>query len=137
MKMGHAEHDQAADIQMTPLIDAMFILVIFLLVTALLRDVHQEHEINLPEAGNDPQKAVMEDLGRIIEITRDNRFFIGGEEVSRNKLSEKIGELHRDDPDGKVRIDTDTRADAGSLFEVERLLRFYGLNNWGLRVRDR
>lgn len=70
-------------IDLTPLIDVVFLLLIFFMVTTTFRD-ESEIEIDLPQASNQP----MEQVGSPLEIVidRDGRYYVDKNLVINTQL---------------------------------------------------
>lgn len=136
MKMADTDSDEGAQIQMTSFIDCMFIMVIFLMVVAVLKKVHHELDIDLPDKGIAAKESKTQDITRIISVTRDGRYYVGEKEVTRNKLLDAVAELAAGKPGMKVRIDADRAARMESVVYVLDVCEFYGLNDIGVRTRD-
>jgi len=70
-------------VNLTPLIDVVFLLLIFFMVTTTFRE-ESEIQINLPQASNDP----MDHKPQSIEITidRDGRFFVNQQALINTQL---------------------------------------------------
>jgi len=131
---GDTDDEGGADVQMAPLIDCVFLLLTFFLVTAALREVHKELPLDLPEAGAAVKNKALEDT-IIISVTKDGTIHLGGEPVTTQTLHQKLRTAaHR--PSIRVRIDGDRAAAFQQVAYVLDLCEFEGLKNVGVRVRD-
>ncbi|HHJ80590.1 MAG TPA: biopolymer transporter ExbD [Candidatus Tenderia electrophaga] len=70
-------------LNLTPLIDVVFLLLIFFMVTTTFRE-ESEIEIDLPQASNQPVEQVGNPLEVVID--RDGRFYIGQKLVINTQL---------------------------------------------------
>lgn len=136
MRMADSDSDEGGTMQMTTFMDTMFIMVIFLMVVAVLKKVHHELDIDLPDKGIAAKQSKTLDMTRIISVTRDGRYYVGEKEVTRNKLLDAVAELASEKPGTKVRIDADRAARMEYVVYVLDVCEFYGLNDIGVRTRD-
>jgi len=120
MNLRRAEEPKA-DIDMTPMIDCVFLLLIFFMCTATMSKANLKPEVTLPIA---PKAAVPEDLsGRgVINIcpigteapdgytTEDAPFVVAGRTIGARELTRIISEHINLSPDMRVymRVDKDT-----------------------------
>lgn len=83
MNLGHRRED-APDITLTPLIDVVFLLLIFFMVSTTFSH-YSELQIELPEAGSEEQQE-KED---VIEIAIDarGRYFVNGRQLVNTQLN--------------------------------------------------
>lgn len=71
------------DINITPLIDVVFILLIFFMVTTTFQR-EADLAINLPEASKEPEPQQQAPLE--IVINAQGRFYVGGQELVNNRI---------------------------------------------------
>jgi biopolymer transport protein ExbD len=106
--------EEEAAIDMTPMLDIVFIMLIFFVVTAsFLKE--SGVEVNRPSAST----AVAKERGNIlVGITADNEVWIDRHAVDLRAVRAEIERLHREDPEGSVVIQADEAARTGLLVEV-------------------
>lgn len=98
------------EISLTSLIDVVFTLIIFFVVTTTFED-RSAVEIALPEASAEPVTQQAEPL--LVVVDREGRYFVGGNEVLRPEpeaLREAIAAIAGDDRERPVVIRADARA---------------------------
>jgi biopolymer transport protein ExbD len=110
---------------MTPLIDMVFILLIFFLVTATFEP---DPGIQLERATATHTNSVPSESMRIA-ISANNQAYIGGRAVDRPQLERAVRTFVGNSPQGSVAIVPDRRADAGTLVELMDLVREAGIDN--------
>ncbi|MDR2141700.1 MAG: biopolymer transporter ExbD [Deltaproteobacteria bacterium] len=95
---GWEEVEALSDINVTPFIDIMLVLLIIFMVTAplMLGGVH----INLPKTGGEPMPRPQEPL--IISLDLEGRVYVDKEEVPLAGRLERFKELARDSVNGEV-----------------------------------
>lgn len=126
MSLGGGESDRDdVEINMTPLIDMIFILLIFFLVTATF--VRESGvEINRPEAATAERK---EAVGMVVGLTKDGRVFIDRQEVNLRRVRNLVEIFLAENTDGGVIIDADGACSTARLVAVLDQCRMAGASN--------
>ena len=102
------------DINLTPLIDLVFILLILFLVTASFVK-ESGIEVDNPTA----HTSVRQERGNlVVSITAEGEFWIGGRQVERRLLRAEIGRLQAQNPEGTLIIAADRKARTDWLLEA-------------------
>lgn len=119
---------EGAGFQLAPMVDIMFILIIFFLVTAAFSELESEIDITLPSA----QKAQPLDRGPrdiVVNVRADGVIVVNRQPFPPDRLRHTLKDLAADNPDQGVII----RADAKSLHEhvvlVMDICREAGISN--------
>lgn len=93
-----------AEINMTPLIDVMLVLVVIMLVTAPI--LEKSTHVDLP---HDSGTVAHEDSGTTtISVTKDGEYLIESQKVAKDLIEQKLGELKTDE---KIAIKADAKTD--------------------------
>jgi biopolymer transport protein ExbD len=99
---------------MTPMLDIVFIMLIFFIVTATF----------IKESGvtvNKPEAVMAESQDRasiLIAITESDEIWINRQKVDLKSLRSNIEKLHAENPQGTVVVQADARSKAGLLIAV-------------------
>ena len=130
------KHDDEGDIvQMGPLIDCVFLLLIFFMVTTTLSKLHRELGLELSNSSASSEtKSKPSTL--VIELTKEGSIFLEGEQMNKTLLHQRLRAAKESVPDRRVRIDADRRTAAQHIVYVVDLLQFEGLKNVGIRTKD-
>jgi biopolymer transport protein ExbD len=136
MRVDMARDDEDVKVQMEPLIDCMFLLLIFFLVATTLKTIEEELDIELPRADAAVEAPVEEDT-LVISLDRDGVFYLGADPVSPGALLNRI-KKESDESRGqrKVKINGDRKVPFQSVVEVFELCRIGQLNNIAVHVND-
>jgi len=118
-------------INMTPIVDIVFQLLIFFLLTATYVK-NPNFDINLPEASSKLTSNVKEDL-RIV-ILKDGRIKFNNEFVNPNQLKEIFQERYKTSPSSVVLIQADTETKHGKVIEVMDMAKIAGFSRLGIAV---
>lgn len=113
------------DMDMTPLIDMIFILLIFFLVTAsFVKEAGVE--INRPEAASAEKK---EAVGMIVGVTATGKAFIDSQQVAPRRIRGLVEIFLLENPEGGVIINADKDCPTGKMIEVLDQCRLAGAKN--------
>jgi len=105
------EPDQAIGMDLTPMIDMVFLLLIFFLVATTFHQSEREMQIALPEAkSSGPISTQLREL--IVNVTADGRVIVEGREVEAETLRSLVSEAVDANPEQKVTI----RGDRGTAY---------------------
>jgi len=134
MSSRHRPAEEEVTLSMSPLIDCVFLLLIFFLVTTMLKQDSKEVEhLNLPVSYSSLEVPPDEDV-LAIAIDTDAILYIEGEEAGLNELMDTLREVEENTPDRRIRLDTDENTPFYRLVEVLDALNFRNLNNVGVRT---
>jgi TolR protein len=108
-----ADYKPLAEINVTPFVDVMLVLLVIFMVTAPL--MMAGVPLDLPKttaARRQPRDLV------IVSVTKDGAVFLEDEEVPAAALVARLKELHRADPDATVYVRGDRALAYGRIMEV-------------------
>ena len=124
-----ATRDEEVVLELTPLIDMVFqLLIFFLLTTTFAINVKEGGiEVDLPRA----KSAQIPSMARhmVIAILKDGRTVVGGEVLSQNALREKLIQVHKENPRTMVVVQADRTVDHGSVVRAMDLAVDVGLRS--------
>ena len=118
-----------SEINVTPLVDVMLVLLIIVMLVAPL--VQQGAPLVLPTATNTTDHPETADQ-TTVAITTDGRFWINGQEVPESALGELVEEALEDKTDRVVLIKADVEAEYGSVMTAMDVLRAAGIEDMAL-----
>ena len=114
-----------ADVNMTPLIDMVFILLIFFIVTTSFVK-ESGVDVNRPSA----KTAVKKEMANIlISITPNGEVWMDKRQVDRRAVRANVERMHAENPEGAVVIIADKESKTGLLIEVMDQARLAGVTN--------
>ena len=123
-----------ADINVTPLVDVMLVLLIIVMLVAPL--VQKGVDVKLPVAGNTTDHPETPDQ-TTVAITADKRFWINGGPVSEADIRSKIEEVLEGKKDKVVLIKADQEVDYGAVMKAMDELRAAGIEDMALITERR
>jgi biopolymer transport protein ExbD len=126
--------DEGIEVQMAPLIDCVFLLLIFFLVATTLKKIDEELPLDLPksEAALEVQQP---DTVIVVSIDRNQNFYIDGTPVSLGLLQTTLRQKGESGVSPKIRLDVDENAPFHKVMEILDVLRFENLNYVGINTR--
>jgi len=125
-----------SDINVTPMVDVMLVLlIIFMVITPMLQ---KGHNVELAKTSNPEQ---MPDADKedaiLIAITRDNKIFLGNDQVAADQLSDKVRDRLSSRVDKRIYVKSDARAKYGTVVEVVDNVRSAGVDDLGLLTEQK
>jgi len=108
IRSGEAEH-RGVTVEMTPLIDMVFLLLVFFLVATTFHQTEREMQIALPEAAfTGPISTALREI--IINVDADGSIIVSGRTIEPDDLRAIVEQAVEANPDQKVTLrgDRDT-----------------------------
>ncbi len=117
MLISAKDQTPALSIELTPLIDMVFLLLIFFLVATTFRQEEREMQIALPFASSSaPLSTMTREL--IVNVDAQGAIIVGGRHVDREALNEIVTEAVAVNPDQKVTVRGDRNAAYDNIVRV-------------------
>jgi biopolymer transport protein ExbD len=123
--------EDITQIDMTPLIDMVFILLIFFIVaTSFVRE--SGVEVNRPQAAS---AVAREKVSMLIGITSAGRIFIEGHEIDIHNIKGRMNSFLAEVPGGSVVIVADKNCTTGTTIRVLDACRLAGVTNLSVAAK--
>ncbi len=120
-----------ATIDMTPMLDVVFIMLIFFIVTtSFIKEAGVD--IEHPLAGTAVKKPKASIL---IGISSKGEIWISKEQIKVEAVRAKIGKMRLDNPEGAIVIQADIKAKAGVVLEVLDAVKAAGVSDVSIAAR--
>ena len=117
-----------SEINVTPMVDVMLVLLVIFMVTAPL--IQQGVKVNLPETKAAPVEATDKKL--ILSVDAKKRVFIGDAEVVLAELEEKLRSNKKAQADKEVYLHADKDIPYGLVVDVMAAAQRAGIQNVGM-----
>jgi biopolymer transport protein TolR len=117
-----------SDINVTPFVDVMLVLLVIFMVTAPM--MLQGVEVDLPETTSQPLASKKENL--IISINNKNQVFINDFQVTLDFLQEKLKKILEGRENREVYLRADKEISYGFVVRVMSELKGAGVENLGM-----
>ena len=98
-------------LSLTPLIDVVFLLLIFFLIATRFEQEERDMDVNLPRA-SEAQPTIAPQKELFVNVTKDGDFVVDGRELSLDNLQERLLDAYRNNPGRQrviIRADRDSR----------------------------
>ena len=116
------------DINVTPLVDVMLVLLIIFMVTAPL--IQSGVKVDLPRASAQQMEHQEEKL--VLTITRDRRVFLGNSEIPPADLEKKLSSNARIQKEKELYLHADRSLPYGQVVEIMAVARRAGVESLGM-----
>lgn len=118
-----------SDINVTPLVDVMLVLLIIFMITAPM--LHQGIDVALPRADAEPLR-LGDETPLVLSVREDGMVYIADEPVHPTRLEEILLSRVEARPDEPVFVKGDRSVDYGRVVEVLDLLHRAGVSRIGM-----
>ena len=109
-----AVQEEESEINITPMLDVVFIMLIFFIVTAnFIKEPGLE--VNRPDAET---STIQENAAILIAIGANDDIWIDGRRVDVRQVKANVTKLLADNPQGSVVVQADERATADAIIKV-------------------
>jgi biopolymer transport protein ExbD len=134
MDLGGAKGGVKSDINVTPLVDVMLVLLIIIMIVAPM--LQQGVSVRLPVAANTTEKP--ETQGQtVVAIAADKALYLDARPVREAELATKITEALEQKTEKIVLIKADEEVDYGTVMAAMDQLRLAGIEDIGLITEPR
>jgi biopolymer transport protein ExbD len=123
-----------AEINVTPLVDVMLVLLIIMMIVAPL--LQQGVPVTLPLAANSSEKPETQDQ-TVVTIDRNKDVYLNAKPVASGQLEARIKEVLEDKSDKIVIIKADEEAPYSAVMDTMDELRHAGIEDMGLITETR
>jgi biopolymer transport protein TolR len=129
MDVGGAKGGLKSDINVTPLVDVMLVLLIIMMLIAPM--LQQGVSVQLPQASNTEDKPETQDQ-TVVAVTSDKRLFLNGVPVQEGDLQSQIQTMMETRNEKIVLIKGDEDAPYSAIMNAMDRLRAANIENIGL-----
>lgn len=128
MTQGDDQNSLMSQINVTPFVDVMLVLLIIFMVTAPM--MMEGINVSLPEASSKP--LVLEKKPLVISINSDNKIFINDFNVTVERLGEKLLKILDGKTNREVFLKADKNISYGMVVRVMSEIKGAGIENLGM-----
>jgi biopolymer transport protein TolR len=117
-----------SEINVTPMVDVMLVLLVIFMVTAPL--IQQGVKVNLPDARAQPVEGTEKRL--VVSVDRQGHVFFGETEVPSDQLEEKLRSNAKAQADKEIYLHADREVPYGAVVEVMAAAQRAGIPSVGM-----
>ena len=133
MRHKRVRQEEEADIDITPMLDIVFIMLIFFIVTATF-----VKESGIDVTRPDAETAVKQNRVAILIAIRDNNeIWINRRKVDLASVRANVEKLHAENPQGGAVIQADRQAETGVLVEIMDQVRLAGVGAISIAAEEK
>jgi biopolymer transport protein ExbD len=129
MDLGGAKGGVKSDINVTPLVDVMLVLLIIMMLVAPM--LQQGVAVKLPKADNTVDKPEVQGQ-TVIAIAKDKRIYFNARQVTEAELGTRVNEYLESKKEKVVIIKADEEVEYGAVMAAMDGLRQAGIEDIGL-----
>jgi biopolymer transport protein TolR len=129
MDLGGAKGGVKSDINVTPLVDVMLVLLIIMMLVAPM--LQQGVSVKLPTATNTVDKPEVQGQ-TVIAIAKDKGVYLNAKQIQEGELATKVNELLENSKDKVVLIKADEEVEYSAVMAAMDQLRQAGIEDIGL-----
>ena len=122
-----------SDLNVTPLIDLAFVLLIIFIITTPL--LEQGLSLDLPDGGQ-PDKALKKEDVRTVEVDKAGIYMLEGEKMSLDQIEQKLVDDHQNNPNLLVYVRADNAGSYGSVVAILNLCKRNEITRVSLRTEQ-
>ena len=127
------EEEEHVEIQMTSMMDCIFLMLIFFLVSSQLKKVEKELPIELPRANTTRDVKSTPDL-ITVSVNAKGELFVNSKPVGDAGLKNALANAAKENPDRRIRINGDVFAPFRSIVQVLDTCQGEGLTVVGIHT---
>ena len=129
------DEDEKPQVQLTSMMDCIFLMLIFFLVSSQLKKIEKEVPLELPVADVAQDVKAAPDLVTV-SVDAKGDLYVNSKPVGPAGLRAALQDAARENPDRRIRIDGDVFAPFRSIVQVLEASRHEGLTVVGIHTAD-
>lgn len=130
MQRHGSSSEEQAEIDLTPMLDVVFIMLIFFIVTASFVK-ETGIDIKRPDSTNEQQQQKEDNPNIVVQVSSDDQIWIDGRRVDIESVRAVIERMHAEKPKGAVIISANNNATAKiytAVADAARSAKVYNVN---------
>ena len=128
MAFDHQQEDNISQINITPLVDVMLVLLVIFMVTAPI--LQQGVAVELPQVAAGPVDG--QDSSMVITVSKDGKVHLDNRALRLEELQQTLVETMQKQPERSVYLRADKGVQYGKVVEVMAVLRNAGVKKLGM-----
>jgi biopolymer transport protein ExbD len=129
MDLGGAKGGVKSDINVTPLVDVMLVLLIIMMLVAPM--LQQGVAVRLPTASNTTDKPETQEQ-TVLAISKDKSFYLNAKPVTEGEMTNRLNEILENKKEKIVLIKADEEVEYSAVMTAMDQLRNAGIEDIGL-----
>ena len=132
MAFGNSNNQEAmSEINVTPLVDVMLVLLVVFIVTAPL--LTQSVGVNLPKTV--PAAPPPKDAENLVSVDSAGDIYLNKEKLTAEVLGQKLADLQKTNPEVTVQFEIDDKVNYGKAAQVMAIAQHAGISKVALQTK--
>ena len=127
-----AENEEDFSVDLTPLVDVVFLLLIFFMVSTVFVDFKKQMDISLPSSKSSILNEVLKPV--TVELTIDKQIFLNGEKIHIRKFESALSKITKSETKEAI-IRADKNLPYGDVIKIMGMLQNAQILNIGVAVK--
>jgi biopolymer transport protein ExbD len=127
-----SESEENFSLDLTPLVDVVFLLLIFFMVSTVFVDFRRKMDISLPTSKSSSPSETLESVK--VELTVDKQIFLNGEKVKLEEFESALSKISGTKRNGAI-IRADKNLPYGNVIKIMGLLQNAKILDIGVAVK--
>ncbi|MFS1522860.1 ExbD/TolR family protein [Microbulbifer sp. 2304DJ12-6] len=116
-RRGKAVEEEKADIDLTPMLDVVFIMLIFFIVTASFVK-EKVLDVNVPDPNETNQKSDDENKNILLMVDANDEITLGGSRIDTRAVRARIAQLYAENPQAIVIVRAHNKSSADTYVQI-------------------
>lgn len=126
-----SENEENFSLDLTPLVDVVFLLLIFFMVSTVFIDFKRQMDISLPSSKSSAPSEVLEPVK--VELTIDRQIFLNGEKINLKEFESALSKISASKKSAIIRADKNLPY--GNVIKVMGMLQSAKILDIGIAVK--
>ena len=127
-----SESEENFSLDLTPLVDVVFLLLIFFMVSTVFVDFRRKMDISLPTSKSSSPSETLESVK--VELTVDKQIFLNGEKVKLEEFESALSKISGTKRNGAI-IRADKNLPYGNVIKIMGILQNAKILDIGVAVK--
>ena len=127
-----SENDENFSFDLTPLVDVVFLLLIFFMVSTVFIDFKRQMDISLPSSKSSAPSEVLEPVK--VDLTVDRQIFLNGEKINLKEFESALSRISPSKKKSAI-IRADKNLPYGNVIKVMGMLQSAQILDIGIAVK--
>ena len=127
-----SETEENFSLDLTPLVDVVFLLLIFFMVSTVFIDFKRQMDISLPSSKSSAPSEVLEPVK--VELTVDRQIFLNGEKISLEEFESALSRISPSKKKSAI-IRADKNLPYGNVIKIMGMLQSAQILDIGVAVK--
>ncbi|WKD49232.1 ExbD/TolR family protein [Microbulbifer spongiae] len=116
-RRGKAVEEEKADIDLTPMLDVVFIMLIFFIVTASFVK-EKALDVNVPDPNETDQRTNEDNKNILLMVDANDEITLGGSRIDTRAVRARIAQLYAENPEAIVIVRAHNKSSADTYVQI-------------------